>query len=422
MNYIKNYNTLWPCLTLLIIFNININSNDISVKNVVKQITNTSSLTKIKSELKKLIRLHIPGENRKHSLKRRMKEIQRNQRKLITKNNPLVSFIIPCYNRAHSINDVITSIYDQKLTIPFEIIVVDDHSSDNSIEILKKYEKQYQNFFVYQNAKNLKAPETRNIAIMHAKGKYIFNADSDDVFLPNTLRHMIDFCIKQDIDLCLFEKLCFFSDSINNPNRKIVGNQTRTEEKLNIDTLLTNNDISIAAGNRMFKKSVWLNVGGYINNLGHDSWSFSASIMLRGYNVRICPNSSYLHRHWTNSSGMYATDRKNQVNDISPKIVIGEYLSIFNESFQAELRNFNLGDGQFIPFLRSSKPKLNIYAYDIIKSYVYEDKKLFKEALTILTNLINKGLNDNTLLWRAIKLSLKIKDIQSLKNFLKLII
>jgi glycosyltransferase involved in cell wall biosynthesis len=97
-----------------------------------------------------------------------------------------VSVIIPTYNYAHYISEAIESILKQDYAgEKIEIIVVDDGSTDNTKEVLSAYIQNNQIQYYYQPNKG-KANATYN-AIQKCTGKYIFNLDADDYFLPNKI-------------------------------------------------------------------------------------------------------------------------------------------------------------------------------------------------------------------------------------------
>ena len=106
------------------------------------------------------------------------------------KDNPLVSVLMTVYNRekyiAEAIESVINSIYQN-----WELIIVDDQSKDNSVEIAKKYELQDSRIRVYVNEKNLGDYPNRNKAASYAKGEYIKYLDSDDIIYPHGLEVMV---------------------------------------------------------------------------------------------------------------------------------------------------------------------------------------------------------------------------------------
>jgi len=92
---------------------------------------------------------------------------------------PKVSVIIPTYNRAGYVCEAIDSLLAQTYR-DFEIVVVDDGSTDDTCEVLRKYGEQIR--YVYRE--NGGEATARNTGLRHARGKYIAFLDSDDVFLP----------------------------------------------------------------------------------------------------------------------------------------------------------------------------------------------------------------------------------------------
>ncbi|HYC30147.1 MAG TPA: glycosyltransferase family 2 protein, partial [Chitinophagaceae bacterium] len=107
---------------------------------------------------------------------------------------PLVSIIIPTYNRASMIEGAIKSALAQ--TYPNkEIIVVDDGSTDNTAEIVSSFpEVQY----ILQP--HGRQPVARNTGWKHSKGKYLANLDSDDRWYPDFLERSVDYLEQEDLD------------------------------------------------------------------------------------------------------------------------------------------------------------------------------------------------------------------------------
>src|SRR5215212_9338337 len=93
----------------------------------------------------------------------------------------LVSVIIPCYNQAHFLGEAIESVLSQSYK-NFEIIVVDDGSSDNTSEVASSYEEVR---LVRQENRGLSA--ARNAGITHSEGEYLVFLDADDRLLPKAL-------------------------------------------------------------------------------------------------------------------------------------------------------------------------------------------------------------------------------------------
>lgn len=116
-------------------------------------------------------------------------------------NNSLITIIIPVYNLEDYIGKALDSIYAQEVDDKlYEIIAVDDGSTDKSLNILQKYAQRFNNLYVYSN-KNHGVSFSRNFAIGRAKGKYITFLDGDDQLLPNSLQQTIEFIIENPTDV-----------------------------------------------------------------------------------------------------------------------------------------------------------------------------------------------------------------------------
>lgn len=105
-------------------------------------------------------------------------------------NNELVSIIMPSYNTANYISDSIQSVLNQTYK-NWELIIVDDCSSDNTLEVLSKFNDK--RIRVIVNEKNSGAALSRNKALKEAKGKWIAFLDSDDLWENNKLEKQINF-------------------------------------------------------------------------------------------------------------------------------------------------------------------------------------------------------------------------------------
>ncbi len=95
---------------------------------------------------------------------------------------PLVSIIIPTYNRAAALPRAVESVLAQTYQ-NWELLVIDDGSTDNTREALKNYGSQLR--YYYQPNKG--AGTARNLGIKHSRGEYIAFLDSDDLWLPHKL-------------------------------------------------------------------------------------------------------------------------------------------------------------------------------------------------------------------------------------------
>ena len=105
-------------------------------------------------------------------------------------NRPLLTVFTPTYNLELYIEETINSILNQTFT-DFEYLIVDDASTDNTIEIIKSIRDP--RIRLIQNKKNQGISYNRNIAIEESKGKYLAMIDGDDLAHPSRFKKQIHF-------------------------------------------------------------------------------------------------------------------------------------------------------------------------------------------------------------------------------------
>lgn len=115
--------------------------------------------------------------------------------------NPSITIIIPVYNAQTYLNRLVKSLNEQTYQ-NFEVILVNDGSTDESPKMLDEYAKQYEHFTVIHQ-ENSGAPVARNKGIRKAKGIYIYFCDADDELELITLERFYEKAIKTDADLIL---------------------------------------------------------------------------------------------------------------------------------------------------------------------------------------------------------------------------
>lgn len=103
---------------------------------------------------------------------------------------PAISIILPAYNAEKYIAQTISSLLSQTFT-NFELLVVDDGSSDTTVNIVKQFTDN--RIVLIENGQNLGLIKTLNKAALLCKGKYIARMDADDIALPGRLQLQSDF-------------------------------------------------------------------------------------------------------------------------------------------------------------------------------------------------------------------------------------
>lgn len=118
----------------------------------------------------------------------------------------LLSFVVPVYNVEKYLNECLDSIFDPSVDEDeYEVIAVDDGSTDSSPEILKTY-CRHKNFRIITQENAGQGP-ARNIGIKAAKGRYIYFIDSDDYLLPGAVPVLLGLADESDSDIIEFDNL-----------------------------------------------------------------------------------------------------------------------------------------------------------------------------------------------------------------------
>lgn len=126
----------------------------------------------------------------------------------------LVSIVMPVYNAGNFLMEAVESLQGQTYK-NWELITIDDCSSDNSLEILRSFAKKDKRIKVFQNKKREGPSATANYALSKVKGDYIARMDADDVCLSNRLEKQLRFLQKHQ-EIVAVGGQCNLIDEDNN--------------------------------------------------------------------------------------------------------------------------------------------------------------------------------------------------------------
>lgn len=117
--------------------------------------------------------------------------------------NPLITIGIPVYNVAAYIEQCLLSALDQTYD-NLEILIIDDKGTDHSIDIVQNMMSTHPrgaSIRIISNSSNKGVGESRDIALMNAKGEYFYFLDSDDYIAENTIQILYEALVKADVDM-----------------------------------------------------------------------------------------------------------------------------------------------------------------------------------------------------------------------------
>ena len=183
--------------------------------------------------------------------------------------NELISVILPVYNGDKYLKEAIESILNQSYK-NFEFIIINDGSSDDSIEIIKMYSKIDDRIKII-NRENRGLIESLNEGIRKSKGSFIARMDQDDISLSTRFELQLNYMLENDLDICGGN---FFTiDEKNNILRKNIVPNTQDEILI---TMASNVPFAhpsvIIRKDFLIKKNLEYGLNGYRNGEDLDLW------------------------------------------------------------------------------------------------------------------------------------------------------
>jgi glycosyltransferase involved in cell wall biosynthesis/ADP-heptose:LPS heptosyltransferase/Flp pilus assembly protein TadD/predicted O-methyltransferase YrrM len=232
---------------------------------------------------------------------------------------PIVSVIIPCYNYARYLLEAVGSVIGQTFQ-GFEIIIVDDGSTDNSRQVAEQlvtaFPQHSIRLITQENSGN--PAFSRNRGIAEARGDYILCLDADDMLAPD----MLDECLKvlekdASISIAYTDRLDF--DGVD---------QVVRAGDYNFDLLKHQNHISYCT---LFRRKVWEDVGGY-RPVGCEDWDFWIAAGARGHFGQRIPLPLFKYRR--HDTGRFQEDSRNP-EIVKAKIIVNNQSCYLREEVMA---------------------------------------------------------------------------------------
>lgn len=226
-----------------------------------------------------------------------------NLRDFANSQQPLVSAIIPSYNKAQYLPETIASVLNQEYK-NIEIIVVNDGSPDNTNEVVGNIKNQNPDRKIeILNKPNGGISDARNYGIQHANGRLILTIDGDDLVRPSFVSKAIDVIRSSDANLITCNVECFGvrpGDWVpNNYERFYIRYDNR------IPTLT------------LYDKKLWVKTGGYKVAFAFvEDWEFFINCSRYGLNVHRIPEKLFQYRSSDSGLAIIFQDRQREVTSM----------------------------------------------------------------------------------------------------------
>ncbi len=225
-------------------------------------------------------------------------------------NDCAVTLVVPTYNRAHLVSETIQSALQQSEPF-FEIIVVDDGSNDDTLQILG----QYSDFIKIITTKNNGVQAARNLGIDHAKTELVVLCDSDDLLEPEYVQTLAPWMYKNtahDVLYCNFQN--FSEDRVDKDKLALATFDFLAGAERDGPFAYSLPDLYIRSisyqplftSGMMVRKTFFKSIGGYntdFRGMGAEDWEFTLRAISCGH-VAICTLPLIrVRRHKDNDSG-----------------------------------------------------------------------------------------------------------------------
>lgn len=143
---------------------------------------------------------------------------------------PLISIVIPVFNRAEILDETLATIVDQPGN--WECILVDDHSTDHAAKVCMSYVEKNSRFKYFINQRTKGAPGARNTGVDMASGEYVFFFDSDNLIHDNAL-----FKMEQELVSNAFDVLVFYGRVVNEQGERVNNFHWKCEGNIQNDLI-----------------------------------------------------------------------------------------------------------------------------------------------------------------------------------------
>lgn len=211
-----------------------------------------------------------------------------------------ISIIIPIYNVEKYVAECLESILNQDFD-DYEVICVDDASTDSSMEIVEKYASQNEKIKIINHEKNKGLSAARNTGLKYAKGKYIWFVDSDDMVEQSALKCLYDIVESNNLDVLFFNYKNIYEEEMNflqDSTKEKEMNFTRVYTGQELFCLFCENNIIKVESWRQFYKREFLLENGirFYDGILHEDTLFTFICAMSAKRVMDINKQFYIYR------------------------------------------------------------------------------------------------------------------------------
>lgn len=204
-------------------------------------------------------------------------------------NIPDISILIPVYNVEKYLIRCLDSVFNQQFSGIYEVIAVNDASTDSSLQLLKAYQAKESRLKIIEHETNKSLSIARSTAMKAATGNYIMHVDSDDWLLPNSLKDLYKKCKETGADVIVFN---YYREDSKGKKIYVKGIE---EELSTTDKRAVQNYFFGACWNKIVKKSLTENmIYSEAAIRSEEDLLYATEILLRARSIYLLPENYYV--------------------------------------------------------------------------------------------------------------------------------
>lgn len=308
-------------------------------------------------------------------------------------NNYFLSIIIPCFNSEKTVRQTVESVFKQEINIPFEIVMVNDGSTDSTPAIIKELKSQHAQIVSLSHEENMGGGKSRNDAIKKSQGNLIFCLDSDDLLPPSMIMKLVNYLDVKKGDGVVFSETKYFmwSPKIT----RTLSNSFNVDNPITFKDLFSKETSFFTQVNFLYTRAAYDRIGGYPENHGFDTQGFGFHFLAKGNTAYMCPKSFYYHRQGVGKSYFereYETGRLS----LNYYLILEDMLYLFSDRIIYKIFNYdvflhcNLTSDNLMSLIKS---ELNSSHESILSGAVS-----WKERISFINKKKKKLFSDTVLL------------------------
>ncbi len=250
-----------------------------------------------------------------------------------------LSIIIPCYNCAQTLRESVDSCYVQGLeTTEFEIVMVDDGSSDGTRALMQTLATEHDNIHLMYHEQNKGGGAARNTGIRSSHGDIIYCLDSDNLFATNSVQPMLDYLQETNADgVAFYERRFFFGTHLT----KYTTHINRITDRI-ITLLDLFNESNTLLDNFFYTRTAYNKTAGYPEQHGFDTQCFEMRYLVAGNTVRVQPHSFFYHRQGMKERSYFERVHASGMFSVNYILMYEEMFHLFTPELQKLLISFPL--------------------------------------------------------------------------------